>query len=119
MRTAQELFDQSVNHLRQQRRQSIGNHTCLYFDPCTFYKCAVGCLIPKKDYSRKFEGHTIRELVNDNLLPEELCLEFGDNLELLLDLQSVHDDKDDVSSWEESWKSIAGVYGLIYTPIAA
>lgn len=99
--TAQEVFDQVVNHLAQQKERAVDEISmrCLY--RLKIYatsdtnkdiiektlKCAAGCLIGDDEYNEKWDypiGHTWAALVHEKQVPE-------DHLELLTDLQDAHD----------------------------
>lgn len=115
MMTAQEVFDKVANHLRKQGRQSISaDGECVYRSK-NGLKCAVGCLIPDENYNRYMEGRTVRELVKDSSDCPRDCLDlFTTHLDLLEDLQQVHDEG--WASLEARLEMVASKHKLIYTP---
>lgn len=136
--TLQEIFDTVVAHLRKQGRKSttLVNQHCVYRAP-NGDKCAIGCLIRDEDYDRSIEGLTVRAVRHyiGELLhwPSDLgkrrtkllvALQNGvgelDNrkLELLRDLQRVHDVWDGTSmiNLEAGLMHVAGVFNLDYHP---
>lgn len=118
MRNAQKLFDQCVAHLRKQGCKSSipdsseDSYICLYRSP-EKHKCAIGCLIPDKDYKPEFEEKNLDKLIREQALPNALHQEFLPNRALLNALQHVHDFIP-INQWEESWKNVAANFGLQY-----
>lgn len=123
MRTAQELFDISAKHLLTQGKQAATEAgECKYRGPDKTM-CAVGCLIPEHEYHPLMEGSVIH-LIRDGVLTPERLSEFQTHLELLRDLQRVHDtgrkpDEDGVGApkfgperWRECLAAVADKYGL-------
>lgn len=92
--TKQEIFDTVVMHLYNQGQQSAvyddwARASCRYRTP-EGLKCAVGCLIPDKDYNTDMEGTRVPGLLIDNIKLHTL---FVRNMDLLMDLQSAHDNR--------------------------
>lgn len=115
MRTAQQLFDTVVNHLRQQNSRSTnGDDACLYRD-LQGRKCALGCLIPDENYLPDMESKTLSGLLRGDLLPISLRDELTTHLRLLSELQNTHDYVD-VQFWEERFQNVAKDFGLEYPP---
>lgn len=116
MRTAQELFDTIVTHLRTQGVQSKDEMkgVCLYRGPNST-KCAVGILIPDELYRPNMEDNNIDSLIEKDLVPSELVEEFSSNKALLLDLQYVHD-QSLPEYWEEGLSHVARKHHLQYLP---
>lgn len=116
MRTAQEIFDTIVSHLRKQGERATvkGGDTCRYrsYDG---KKCAVGCLIPDDTYSKDYEGNDIRHLLERNILPSDLQEEFTAHISMLSFFQIIHD-VNPIQTWEDDFKAYADHYGLIYNP---
>jgi len=120
MRTAQQLFDESINHLRLQGKKSAGQIEwdgtvrCAYLadDGC---KCAIGVFITAEAYLPELEGKTVKRLIDDKLLPDELHNELSPHLDLLRELQSAHD-LVPVEEWEERFQMVAKKHNLIYSP---
>ena len=98
MRTAQEIFDTVSKHLLTQNKRSEGvhvilgleNHICAYRS-VDGLKCAIGCLIPDEQYIPEMESLRIGGIVRKNWLSPELEQEFIQNINLISDLQIVHD----------------------------
>ena len=73
----QELFNTVVKHLLTQNEKSIdlADNRCLYYNPVTKLKCAIGCLIAPCHYNEHFEnlrfssrpGTVIRTAVEDSI----------------------------------------------------
>ena len=116
MRTAQEIFDTVVNHLRQQNATALSEDgfTCAYRGR-NGTRCSVGILIPDELYSPQMEGHNLRHLMGFNLIPSPLKEEFATHLNLLTRLQSVHDSRE-IYNWEAGFSSVANDFKLQYTP---
>jgi hypothetical protein len=119
MRTAQELFETVVNHLRKQNEKSHKliddkNYACLYRSD-TGMKCAVGCLIPDDKYSPNMEEKNLYALVynkeNEGVLPSDLKAEFLNHFKLLSDLQTLHDNSK-IQNWESGFVTLANRYSV-------
>ena len=94
----QEIFTQVVKHLFKQGYKSEG---CIHPDStevgCLYRSaeggmCAVGYFIPDDVYSVSMEGKSVSSLWDT--WQDELPAWMGDNIELLTDLQNVHDNTD-------------------------
>ena len=106
--TKQEVFDFVVAHLRKQGTKAIrttdfGSVTCAYRGRSAT-KCAAGCLIPDELYDVSFEGKLVTSL-------PELVKFFGPNLDIVKDLQSIHDVMGSFA-WEAAFRRLAGRYEL-------
>jgi hypothetical protein len=113
MRTAQEIFDTVVAHLRKQGCKSEDDDGCLYRSP-NGLSCAVGALIPKYAYSPEMENKALQKLLDSKLLPLDLQDEFTEHHALLSDLQDLHD-VIPVSLWEVEFRKTATRFNLGYT----
>lgn len=88
--TAQEVFDQVINHLAHQKVRSIEEDyglTCRYRyekSDGTVLKCAAGCLIDDDEYYSHFERKSWIVLIERKMVPE-------DHQHLIADLQKAHD----------------------------
>lgn len=100
----QQIFDKVCHHLVVKQKKKAGGTSlggvflCKYRagDDAT---CAIGCLIPKKDYNPEFDhSGAIKEnnLVKEYLEKNGVSVKRG--LEFLSDLQFAHDN---VSSYED------------------
>jgi hypothetical protein len=114
----QEAFDIMVQHLRNQGKQSrLVNSTICAYRTSDGLKCAVGALIPDEMYSNKMEMIGIYNLVvNSNDFSELGELFTNINLELLSEMQNIHDSIVRPDRWERRFRLLAKKYGLKYTP---
>ena len=104
--TAQEVFDVCALHLLTQNKRSGDTHgtgNCMYRNPFGL-KCAIGILIPDELYHASMEGNGINTL----------AAEYGitDHVDILRDLQSLHDIECDVSQWKKRLTRMARSYSL-------
>lgn len=112
--TAQQVFDQVVNHLLTQNEKAgvVGgkiegakfNNGCRY--RLNNMKCAAGCLIGDEEYRGTFEGFDWKDLVEISAVPDA-------HSELIVKLQRVHDD-DEPEEWLYSLKQLAESEGLTF-----
>jgi hypothetical protein len=113
----QQLFDTVVNHLRKQGKKSIdAGGACMYRGP-DGTKCAAGILITDEEYHWDLEGKIVLALTtqkNKAYLPG-FAEVVGPNTDLMLSLQSVHD-QFVVEMWEKELESVAATYHVVYTP---
>lgn len=110
----QETFDAAVYLLRKQKRKSGMAHgrdgfRCMYRGS-EGRMCPVGYLIPDKDYTPKLEGKSAGDPAVSSILKK-----YGHNVYLCMTLQRVHDDNEP-RQWEKELKSVANMFGLVYTP---
>lgn len=111
--TNQEIFNKVYKHLLTQNKQAVSynlfygqkNKLCKYRSKNL--KCAIGCLIPDKLYSKNMEGLSVEELAIEY---PELGFKKG-NIRLLGDLQSIHD-LYDPTLWKQELKDIAKEFKL-------
>lgn len=85
----QEVYNIVAQHMLKQNAKSVTELPGIG-DSCAYrgidgLKCAAGCLIPDEVYNCSFENIKWVDLVNDHGFPE-------DHLELISDLQVIHDD---------------------------
>ncbi len=125
----QEIFDKVATHLFTQGKPAIEDQTCKYRDS-EGNSCAVGCLIPDEMYTPKLDdfnlysklpmdkqGTGIRQHLDNNVIPLPDFIN-SENLNLLIALQSVHDDG---AYWEDNLemkialKRVAKSYCLDYS----
>ncbi len=119
--TAIEIIDKVTEHLLNQNKKSISTYSmvqdengqpvpgCLYRGEDGL-KCAIGCLIKDDEYSFDIEGYTVLELYESKRLFKRLA----PYVELLLDLQSIHDDYEP-SEWPRLLKKLREAYVKIYS----
>ncbi len=105
--TAQQVFDQVVDHLRSQNEKSRRSSCCAYKNNDDL-KCAAGCLISDDEYNPEFEGWGWQNLVSKHKVSDKHC-------SLIMSLQNVHDDRE-INEWEESLEKVANRHNLIYSP---
>lgn len=120
---AQATFNKITDHLARQKERAKEGWRCRLRAPNLsavggpYLQCAVGCLIPDKDYLKAFEldsgllspgerapgegsfGAWLEENIGRNLRP------------LLIDLQAIHDDQP-TKGWGESLARLALGRGL-------
>ena len=107
--TNQTAFNKVVKHLLKQGRAARDNdRVCRYRDYDSGRKCAIGCLIPNDEYKKSMEGSSIFGLAEEGILPSSLK---ELNLELLDDLQHVHDYREP-STWLQQLGTVAVKYNL-------
>jgi hypothetical protein len=108
----QEVFDQVVQHLRDQGLKSQNENGCAYRGGDGGLMCAAGCLIADDEYVASTMDYaddtTWTQLVIDHVVPEEHSI-------LIRRLQVVHDCYTD-NRWEEGFSHTARVFGIAYTP---
>lgn len=102
--TAQEVFDQIVDHLRNQGCKSIADNRCLYRNGQL--KCAAGCLIGDDEYSPLMEGGSWSVLISMRRIP-------SDHEKLIDRMQFVHD-QIPINDWELGLKHVAQQFDLTY-----
>mgnify|MGYP005681484263 CR=1 FL=1 len=105
--TPQEIFNHVTHHLLTQSKLSEENNGDYMYISSEGLRCSVGCLFEYKDYDPLFEDNSI-----DCIDPEELPVRITDNLDLVIDLQKVHDDQRKVSLWKEQLHKVAKRYDL-------
>lgn len=124
----QQTFDRIVAHLRQQKRQSVNDHSCLYRGP-NGTSCAVGCLIPDDLYDPKMEGNSVESVCDVYPSVGRMFREWGVDPCLLTDMQRVHDDFHNpgtltdrttgefrMDALEAEFLRVAARFNLVYTP---
>ena len=84
------IFDRVVRHHRRQQARCPPEGRCFYRFAGAM--CFAGALIDEESYRPEMEGHYVRDLVKLFRLPAW----FLDNIELIADLQRLHDT---ASSW--------------------
>lgn len=115
--TEQEIFDAVVEHARKQNCPAI-----VYSDDgdkCAYrttdgLMCFVGCLIPDSSYDPIMEEQPIEDILPDfgeNEVPFD-----EKNLDLLKDLQHIHDNCFyGLQSWENEFQHLAAKHGFNYS----
>lgn len=101
--TAQEVFDQVVEHLLNQNKRSfLSRRGCLYrFENL---KCAAGCLIADEEYNEKFENNNWNSLIKYGLVNDN-------HHDLIRSLQIIHDDFE-VYQWKKELIELAKTENL-------
>jgi len=104
--SAQAVFDHVASHLLLQmsKSQSCRNNfrECLYRSGDLM--CAAGCLISDNEYTFEIEGQDWNQLVAKGYAPKE-------HMELICDLQDMHDSCDP-ADWREALTRVAADHGL-------
>jgi len=106
----QEIFDKVKEHLLKQDACSETDDDCAYRGKDGL-KCAIGILIPDSLYEKSMESSSIKGVldcypdVKDYIDPD------GENIELLTDLQVIHDNGYPCE-WEEKLTECANTFGL-------
>ena len=111
---AQEVFNTVVTHLRSQGRKSTDHEGCLYRGP-NGTSCAVGCLITDEEYSPRMERTNVQALLARDETPVSLKDRLLPHMDLLINLQSVHDDYT-AEQWEKRLEIVAQQKSLIWLP---
>lgn len=106
--TAQQVFDQIVDHLRKQGRKSRNESSgsCLY--RYGDLKCAAGCLISDDEYSTELEFTTWTDLCEEGKAP-------GYHRTLIKRMQEIHDQSSE-ELWEDRFEGLASYFKLKYEP---
>lgn len=106
----QEVFDRVARHLLKQRSRSYHKGGCAYRGKAG-KMCAVGCLIADEHYRPSLEGRNLQsELVQAAL--KDSGINVTENMKFMLeDLQACHD-YNEVSTWPQVLRRIAGHYKL-------
>lgn len=110
--TAQQVFEQVVNHLLTQNRKALaeGSKEACRYRAEDGAKCAAGCLIGEDEYNPGmgvFEGYSWRTLGNIGTVPKV-------HVDLISELQIVHDSYT-VETWYDQLLKIGSMYYLDVT----
>jgi hypothetical protein len=116
---AQEIMERVSLHLITQGEPAKNyDGDCVYRDDHG-RKCAVGCLIPDDRYDPEMdrEGTALSTAIDSikDMFPVFEELGFHDHIDLLEDLQRVHD-VSDPDEWLEQLEAVATKYGLRIHP---
>jgi predicted Fe-S protein YdhL (DUF1289 family) len=109
----QSVFDFVLAHLRKQNKAALApdGYRCVYKNGDL--KCAVGCLIPDRQYDKSIEGSAV---VEGSLIGNLLSRLGYKNLPLLSAMQEVHDNWGADRPWgageDKEFNDIAIVFGL-------
>jgi hypothetical protein len=121
MRTAKQILNIVIEHLRLQRQKSCTvpvmeedgeKYWCLY-QSSSGCKDPVACLLLPGEYNPKMEYKDLRELIDSRLLTAERKQEFETHYALILALQTIHDQKP-IDHWENQWAALALEHKLKY-----
>lgn len=125
--TAQDLFNYITVFLMKQGQASKSTTSKnADIDVCAYRgdqkrMCAVGCVLPDKFFRSAMEGQSVALLINEGLDRKEektFWKALDRHLELLLDLQLVHDEafslksREARKSWRADFKQIAEDFEL-------
>lgn len=107
--SAQEVFDQSKNHLlKQMKRSTKDNGNCLYRNPLGLM-CAAGCFISEGEYKIEMDAPAQSDwqnLVSLGLVPKNHSY-------LITTLQQIHDSFMP-AEWEEELIKLAEAKKLVW-----
>lgn len=124
----QQIYDRVKRHLLKQGVKSIENVSYTYDDPNEDYiepecryrttdkdghvlKCAIGCLIPLRNYDPAFEGDNARGITErGDVFPPSLGITWEDT-DFLNDLQLLHDGNDP-AEWPDALERFSRRYNL-------
>lgn len=125
--TPQEIFDAVCDHLAKQKKRAAREHGGCYYRTPDGLKCAVGCLIPDELYDRRMDSfydddednyagnfHQVADGIRIGIYSKDLRWML-DHINLLCDLQSVHDDGmrwTDESEMRHGLRRVARMYDL-------
>ena len=106
----QTAVNKVVKHMLAQGEKAYNSSAkvCVYWDERTGKRCAIGCLMTKKECTYAERYGDVMGLLDGEVLPERLL---DLDLELLMDLQDVHDNKDP-TSWFKELAKVAVKYNL-------
>jgi hypothetical protein len=113
--TAQQVFDQVVQHMLRQGKPAISDSgaCCYRYDTDDkILKCAAGCLISDNEYRKYFDdayNSSWSSLVDEGLVPDT-------HFTLITELQHIHD-KSLPEYWEKDLQILAFQHGLQYNPL--
>ena len=111
------IYNDVRKHLLKQNEKSMNKDgTECYYKNSKGLRCAIGCLIPSKNYSSDLEGRpVVSEAILNVIHPKyevELSLIFSDdNASFLCALQAIHD-VDRTNEWEAKLNELATKWSL-------
>lgn len=116
----QKVFDKVVRHLLKQGRKSHNTSGCKYrMTSCnTTLKCAIGCLITKRNYKKELEGYPVCNSAVNMAIQHSLGLKkllSENDAHFLQGLQCIHDLKYPIT-WSECLKQFAEKNKLKFNP---
>jgi len=127
---SQQIFDEIVTHIRTQGQPAYNSDTrqCKYrytlFDsdgnPSGVLKCAVGAIIPDKNYDHKIEGEHAFKVCQLKAVPYKYR-NSKKKIDMLSDLQNCHDRSAShpeyfLRDFERRVQFCAENFNLVYTP---
>ena len=109
----QEVFDKVVQHARQQGGKAVNEdgRVCMYRDGLG-NKCFAGIFIPDEDYKPEMEGKGVGNLLGHYPGLRPLFKDVSE--ELMVELQSLHDNYLETPYFEERVEKIAARHQLTY-----
>ena len=115
----QDVFDKVLNHMRVQGKLSLGVEDSCAYRGNNGLKCAIGALIPDKNYDKDIEGlHAGNSMVYSKLpYPLENCKDnkFLENIQ-----KNMHDHIDPSNfkvNLEKNAEEFSKNYGLVYNAL--
>ena len=115
MKTAQQIFDKTLHHLRKQGVAAIDENGKCSYRTESGASCAVGCHIPDAKYSPSLEG----KRANASKVLEATGFIGQGHGVLLNHLQACHDAHlkgQGLEAWETVMQDVALQHGLTYKP---
>lgn len=109
---AQEIFNKTTDHLRLQQKRATNKYGEPMYLNDDGLMCSVGCLLSSDELIRSPSGNVAHML---KTALDSTKTDLGPHLELLNDLQVLHD-KGDPTVWEQMLKQVALKYNLTFTP---
>ena len=114
MTAKQETFNRVIGGLLKQGCQSKDVYDQCMYRTADGRKCAAGMLIPDADYSPELEGIGV-DCSPDSDNPISVLLERdGHNLELVKQLQIIHDNTDP-ACWLNEFRKCAATHGILWS----
>lgn len=109
--TLQKIFNKVKRHLLKQNKKAWSETKgCMYLNK-DGDKCAVGCLIFKKDYNPDIEGQTAHDPLVHKCLPFVITQK---RISFLAKLQEIHDNSEP-DQWPGKLENLAKEYNLKYS----
>lgn len=106
----QQMFDKVVSHLATQGRRAVDSRGYCTYLAKSGDMCAVGCLLGDQ-YDESFEDQPVSRIYEHHA-----GLPYARQVAILRQLQTCHDNADDVESLRHELQSIATQFNLKFDP---